>query len=494
MRAWTLAFALIAPAAIAAADAHKIYDERWAPRLVPMVVEVVRFPTYAGNARAHADQHAWLAATAKELGFGFADRGKVAEIELPGPAGAPVLGLIVHGDVVPVDDHWTFPPFEATVRDGAILGRGTADDKGPLVQALLAMKSLADSGVARTHTVRLLVGSDEESGSTDLKEYLQQHRAPDVSLVLDGDFPVDLGEMAFNMLFAETKLDNRGASDVRVAALSGGLAANIIPDTASARLEGPPAALAEIRANAKAAALPPGITLSFDGEGGTLVVTAHGKAAHSAANPRGGRNAIVGLAHALEPLLPPGGAKDLLAFAKIAGVDVNGTGLGLTESHPVFGRAIAAPTVIRALPEGKFRLGVNVRSVPGSSGTVLRTRLHARVREFNAATGASLEPGGSFVAQPLEINPGSKLARRLLAAYRRATGREDAPTVSAGTTYAKVVPDSLVFGMWLPGKPYPGHDVDEKNPIADLHLGTHVLIEALLDLACNAPIKEPRLP
>ena len=45
--------------------------------------------------------------------------------------------------------------------------------------------------------------------------------------------------------------------------------------------------------------------------------------------------------------------------------------------------------------------------------------------------------------------------------------------------------------MWFPGKPYPGHDVDERIPIADLHRGARVLIAALADIACGARIEEP---
>jgi len=69
---------------------------------------------------------------------------------------------------------------------------------------------------------------------------------------------------------------------------------------------------------------------------------------------------------------------------------------------------------------------------------------------------------------------------------------EDAPpAISGGGTYAKRLPSSIAFGMWFPGKPYPGHDTDEQVPIADLHRGAHVLIEALLDLASAPPLRDP---
>src|SRR5258707_13414071 len=174
-----------APPPDAAAGVRQRYDAEQAARMVPMLCEVLRFPTVAGNDKARSDQQAWLTATGQALGFSVRGAGLVTEIELGGPEGAPVLGLLVHGDVQPVEAaKWTIPPFDGVARDGYVLGRGAADDKGPLVQALLAMKALRESGVARTHTVRLLVGSDEESANQDIAEYLKSHRPPDYSLVL----------------------------------------------------------------------------------------------------------------------------------------------------------------------------------------------------------------------------------------------------------------------------------------------------------------------
>ena len=54
--------------------------------------------------------------------------------------------------------------------------------------------------------------------------------------------------------------------------------------------------------------------------------------------------------------------------------------------------------------------------------------------------------------------------------------------------------NSIAFGMWFPDKPYPGHDVDEKISIEDLQKGTRILIEALADIACSEPMKEPFAP
>ena len=192
------------------AAVRAIFQREEARRFVPLLCEVIRFRTVAGETAAHEQQKAWLLRVANELGLVARDAGPVTEIELPGPAGAPVLGLLVHGDVQPVDESkWTIPPFAGVEKDGHVLGRGAADDKGPLVAALLAMKSLKESGARLTHTIRLLVGSDEESENQDFVVYLKSHEPPLISLVLDSAFPVVVGEKAWNAVTVSAELDER---------------------------------------------------------------------------------------------------------------------------------------------------------------------------------------------------------------------------------------------------------------------------------------------
>lgn len=63
--------------------------------------------------------------------------------------GAELLAILCHLDVVPSGDEadWQTPPFEATIKDGWVFGRGVQDDKGPSLAALYAVKSLLDQGI-----------------------------------------------------------------------------------------------------------------------------------------------------------------------------------------------------------------------------------------------------------------------------------------------------------------------------------------------------------
>ena len=237
-------------------------------------------------------QRRWLARVGPELGFVVRDRETMTEVDLPGPEGAPVLGLVVHGDLQPVTpSEWTVPPFAATFKNGEVWGRGSADDKGPLVQALLAMAALRSSGLQRTHTVRLLVGTDEEQGAEDLETYKKQHPLPDLSLVLDSDFPVVVGEKAWAewIVLAQERADPasgpiRGGGPRRG---SGGEHRSRLGD-ADPALAQRDAGLGAVAGPGPRVKLPQDTTLEIRGSGPDRTLVAHGRAAHAGrgAQPR----------------------------------------------------------------------------------------------------------------------------------------------------------------------------------------------------------------
>ncbi len=489
-------------ATVTATPVLQHYEQHEAKQLVPMLVEVLHFPTHQFDAEAHVAQKAWLMKTATEMGFVTRDAGKITEIELPGPAGAPILGLVIHGDVQPAEaDAWSFPPFEGRVDKGFVLGRGAADDKGPLIQTLLAMKALKESGLARTHTILLLVGSEEESNATEMGEYLKTHAPPDYSLVLDSEFPVVGGEKAWDGLGVSTSLAVRPgvAKPYRVEFIDAGLSPSIVPDHAEVRViwvDGEPD-WSKLIAELRAIKMPEGTRLVVEG-GKTkrgdddpviLRVAAYGKSAHAGVNITGGRNALVALARALEGKLPSGGANDLFAFARLAGQDLHGTGLGITDKDPIWGQYAVNVATVKPVEKDptQWMLYTNLRRIPPMTGPEAKAHLEKFVAEFNRRTGASLtinQELSYFADEPLGFDPQSTIVKRLMKIYAQATGEKNPkPAISGGGTYAKRLPHAIAFGMWFPGKPYPGHDVDEKISIDDLQRGARVLIHALTDIA-----------
>jgi acetylornithine deacetylase/succinyl-diaminopimelate desuccinylase-like protein len=95
-----------------------------------------------------------------------------------------------HYDVQPAGplEQWHSPPFEATVRDGRVYGRGTGDNKGQHLAQLIALRALAEQGPLPC-TVTVLLDGEEEMGSPNLEPTLTAMRddlAADLVVWSDG--------------------------------------------------------------------------------------------------------------------------------------------------------------------------------------------------------------------------------------------------------------------------------------------------------------------
>jgi acetylornithine deacetylase/succinyl-diaminopimelate desuccinylase-like protein len=110
-----------------------------------------------------------------------------------GPAGSPHVVVYGHYDVQPPGplDAWHSPPFEATVRDGRLYGRGTGDNKGQHLAQLLGLRALRDTTGALPCSVTVLLDGEEEIGSPNLQATLESMREElAADLVIWSDGPV----------------------------------------------------------------------------------------------------------------------------------------------------------------------------------------------------------------------------------------------------------------------------------------------------------------
>lgn len=104
--------------------------------------------------------------------------------------GAPTILIYGHHDVQPADpfELWTTPPFEGTVRDGNIFGRGSVDDKGQVLMHLAALEAHLTLNGRLPLNVKVVIEGEEEIGSPNFESFLARERARlacDVAVISD---------------------------------------------------------------------------------------------------------------------------------------------------------------------------------------------------------------------------------------------------------------------------------------------------------------------
>ncbi len=155
---------------------------------------LVRIPSIAfpGFDRTEVQRSA-EAVKALAEGLGIFDEVRIADAAIPGtdergmPAvlatraarnGRPTILLYAHHDVQPVGDEalWDSPPFEPTVRDGRLYGRGAADDKAGVMAHIGALRALTEAlGDDFDLGVALFIEGEEEAGSRSFAQFLSDH-------------------------------------------------------------------------------------------------------------------------------------------------------------------------------------------------------------------------------------------------------------------------------------------------------------------------------
>ena len=115
------------------------------------------------------------------------------------------IGIAGHLDVVDLNGTWTYDPFQATIADGKIYARGILDNKGPMLACLYAVYTLKTMHYSFPTNVRLLFGTNEETGMEDMKGYFRTHRPPLFGWTPDCKYPVVYAERGRAVFVFETK-------------------------------------------------------------------------------------------------------------------------------------------------------------------------------------------------------------------------------------------------------------------------------------------------
>jgi len=154
------------------------------------------------------------------------------------------------------------------------------DDKGPILAALYALKAIKEAGLKLSKRVRILFGTNEESGSRDIKYYLEQGgEILIVGFTPDGDYPAVNSEKGI-IFFDAIKVFRKKDSSINIKYIKGGIAANMVPTYCEVKLQ--------IRDNI----LKDKIIIKIEQDGEYLILKSKGVDAH-AMEPEKGKNAIM---------------------------------------------------------------------------------------------------------------------------------------------------------------------------------------------------------
>ncbi|MDD4290630.1 MAG: Sapep family Mn(2+)-dependent dipeptidase [Clostridia bacterium] len=402
-------------------QAKKILKDSF-PEMVKVLKETIKFNTVEKPSegiypfgKETGDCLDYVLSVGEKMGF-RADNIDYYAGQLDCGNGKEVLGILGHLDVVPVSkDGWIAPPFAGEVIDGKMYGRGTVDDKGPMIACMFALKALMDSGFKPSKTIRLIFGCNEETGMKCMQYYKTKRKMPDVAFSPDGNFPLINCEKGVYGI----KLD-AGILPDEVIDIAAGSLVNIVPNYCEAVVAG------------KVDVALDNVTAEFDGTNTKL--TATGKATHGSV-PELGDNATWKIFKALAKLFPQ--SKPLTFIANNLCVDFCGEKWGLYLEDKQSGKISVSLDVVKVI-DRHLQLDIDIRFPVSYS--------HAKIEELIHKNSPDFKIIGGHKSASVYISPDSPLVKDLLAAYKEVMGGDPKPMAIGGGTYAKCMDNCLAFG------------------------------------------------
>ncbi|MHC0040395.1 dipeptidase [Streptococcus periodonticum] len=369
--------------------------------------------------------------------------------------GEELLAVLCHLDVVPAGDlsDWETPPFEATIKDGWIHGRGVQDDKGPSLAALYAVKALMDAGVTFNKRIRFIYGTDEETLWRCMARYNELEETATLGFAPDSSFPLTYAEKGL----LQIKLHGSGSQEL---AIEAGEAFNVVP--AKASYTGNLADSLEVELKKQA----------FEYERTADTVTVIGVPKHSK-DAAEGVNAIVRLATGLNPLIQHSAIQFI---AEAVGEDATGSSLfGEISDEPSGTLSFNISGLTINPDKSEIRIDMRIPVLADKDKLVqelsqIAEEYQLRYEEFD------------YLA-PLYVPLDSELVSTLVAVYKEKTNDNSPAVSSGGATFARTMPNCVAFGALFPGALQTEHQANERTVIEDLYKAMDIYAETIYRLA-----------
>ena len=411
--------------------------------------------------------------------MGFATRnidGYAGEISLG--AGEQTMGMLAHLDIVPAGDGWTHDPFGCERENGRVYGRGVQDDKGPAVAALYAMRAVKEAGVPLKDGVRLILGTDEESGMRGMRYYKEHEKMPDYGFSPDADYPLINIEKGGLSILLSAMSDGEEEAEIPIYELHAGERVNVVPGTARALVGTQRVSAEAIKARLAAMepeAMPYEITVTPQ-DGDKALIEAVGVSAH-ASLPHLGLNAAGLLFKALKLIGAGGGIRAAIeALAAKFGTEGDGRSAGIKTDDEECGPLTCNVGLLR-FDGVKLAVYLDIRWPLATNEQTILGQMCA------ALTGTPLAVqcrGGHGVHH---VPKEHKVVKGLLAVYHDITGLPAYPIAIGGGTYSRMMPNTVAFGICFPGDVDTCHMPDDYIDWEKFILSVKIFAHAIEKLA-----------
>jgi len=372
--------------------------------------------------------------------------------------GRELISVLGHLDVVPEGNGWEYLPYGAEIYDGKLYGRGTSDDKGPIMAALFGLYAIKEMRIPLKKRVRIIFGTNEESNWKGINYYKSIEKEPLIGFTPDGNFPVINREKGILRITLVKKF----ASDNADIIVRGGERANMVPDYAEAVLN--QKMIKQIQN------IPEGISISEN------KIIARGRSAH-AAKPWQGENAVAILCETLSQVSMSEDAKSIIQFVsdKIART-FYGEKIGVEEDDKL---------------SGKLTLNLGVLNIDKKHGEMLidirypiTGKLEGIVDNIKReAEKYSILVGKIFSLPPIFVDEKEPLVQKLISAYEEETGEKGCAMAIGGGTYARIMEKGVAFGPVFPGVKPVEHEANEYISIDNLVKLAKIYAKAIQRLA-----------
>ncbi len=380
-------------------------------------------------------------------------------------SGGKLCGVLSHLDVVPEGNNWNSLPFELSVGDGYMYGRGIADDKGAALITLYCLRALKENGVIGKNTMRAIFGTCEETGMHDIEMYFENEPMPDMSFTPDNRYGICRCEKGILQLelFGDTH------DGTTLTQLHSGKAVNAVPDTAYALLDCTENEDHQLLRLADAKKGNFEFYYTIDG----MMVLSRGKAAH-ALEPEKGQNAAVALIDLLTSNFSLPSLGNICSFIESCiGLDTTGIKMGIktrdAESGPL---SVNVGTV--HIDEGYATCTLDIRYPVTMNGDNILELVK------KAAANENLNVKVLKHSTPLYIAEDSEIIRLLSASYEAIMDEKPDIYSTGGGTYARVLGGKgVAFGPVFKDEVSNIHNANECMSVEKFFKHAQICLEAM---------------